>query len=80
VCCICQGSCSHTGPHAYCWRHQGEPLTPTTSSSELTTFYGLSDADVDRIARRMLQLLKESGLLGIHHAPIEELDEELRYE
>lgn len=20
-CCVCQGSCSHTGPHNYCGRH-----------------------------------------------------------
>lgn len=41
-CCACSGSCSHTGPHTYCYEHSPSRYVPTavlTASSRCEHCY-----------------------------------------
>jgi hypothetical protein len=52
MCCTCDGSCNHVGPHSLCPAHGGQQasgyLPPPTTR---TTIYGLPDPGVDATNR-----------------------------
>lgn len=58
MCCICNGTCNHVGPHSYCSAHGGglfnQPTTLTYTTNWPTT---LTDEDIDRIADRVVEKL-----------------------
>ena len=68
-CCTCAGSCNHVGAHSYCDQHGGYTIEPRyvppfdPPSFTITTGNpSLSDADVDRIARRVVELIELARL------------------
>lgn len=61
MCCVCAGSCNHVGNHAFCEAHGWTPaygrVTTTTGTTWGATRSLLTDEDVDRIARRVVELM-----------------------
>jgi hypothetical protein len=76
-CCTCTRVCHHTSPPTFCDKHGGNinqpwppsplPKTPSDwpSVSPIGVFpITLTDADIDRIARRVVEIMKQQGLVA----------------
>ena len=67
-CCACAGSCSHIGPHVYCWAHAPNGMHPYgglgitwTSSSAWTEWAHV---------RRCRWTCRVCGFTAQHHDPV----------
>lgn len=67
-CCVCSGVCHHVGPPMYCARHDPNNymwktpapkivVVPATDTWQQIQPLVISENDVDRIARRVVELL-----------------------
>lgn len=62
-CCTCNGTCSHTGPHSFCFAHGGSVSYPVQRAVPVETVKPwsvgslLTLADIERIADRVVEKL-----------------------
>lgn len=72
-CCFCNGACNHTGPHSYCNNHRPNeamhpwnPIDPTYwPSGPANGKYDLTTDAIEKIAQRVVEMMKEQGLVAV---------------